>query len=76
MDAKEVAKIVTERCYAVNEVVLRRIDWYSYKENTTLSVEEDRIVIRTEMPIKGVFDTMILYPNGDSEIKMEFDHDL
>lgn len=74
MNAKEVAKIVTTNCYTLNEVMLRRIDWYSYKENTTVSVEESRIVIRTEMPIKGVYDTMILYPNGESEIKMEFDH--
>ena len=74
MNAKEVAKIVITNCYALNEVMLRRIDWYSYKENTTVSVEESRIVIRTEMPIKGVYDTMILYPNGESEIKMEFDH--
>lgn len=75
MDAAEVEKIVTDKGYTLNEVVLRRIGWYSYKENTTLSIEDDRIIIRTEMPIKGVFDTMILYPNGDSEIRMDFDHD-
>ena len=74
MNAKEVAKIVKDLCYNVNEVVARRIGWYSYKENTTLSVEDDRIVIKTEMPIKGVYDTLILYPNGKSEVKMEFDH--
>lgn len=74
MDAKEVARIVTEKHYTVNEIVLRRLGWYSYKENTTLSVEEDRIVIRTEMPVKGIYDTLILYPNGESEVKMEFDH--
>ena len=68
MNAKEVTKIVTDKCYTLNEVVLRRIGWYSYKENTTLSVEDDRIVI------KGVYDTLILYPNGKSEVKMEFDH--
>ena len=71
MDAKEVTKIVTDIGYTVNEVNLRRIGWYSYKENTTLSVEEDRIVIKTEMPINGIYDTMILYSNGESEIKME-----
>lgn len=64
MNAKEVTKIVKDLCYTVNEVVERRIGWYSYKENTTLSVEDDRIVIKTEMPIKGVYDTLILYPNG------------
>ena len=71
MNAKEVTKIVTDIGYTVNEVNLRRIGWYSYKENTTLSVEEDRIVIKTEMPINGIYDTMILYSNGESEIKME-----
>lgn len=54
MDSAEVTKIVTDKCYTLNEVVLRRIGWYSYKENTTLSVEDDRIVIKTEMPIKGM----------------------
>ena len=38
MNAKEVTRIVTDLCYTVNEVVERRIGWYSYKENTTLSV--------------------------------------
>lgn len=74
MDAAEVTRIVTDMCYTVNEVVERWIGWYSYKDNTTLSVEDERIVIKTEMPIKGVYDTLILYPNGKSEVKMEFDH--
>ena len=72
MDAKKVAKIIKENNYAVNEIVLRRIDWYSYKKNTAVSVEEDRIIIKTEMPIKGVYDTLILFPDGRSEVKMEF----
>ena len=73
MTTKEVAKIVKDKCYAVNEDIIRRIGWYSYKDNTTLSVEGDRIVIKTEMPVKGIYDTMILYPDGRSEVKMEFD---
>jgi len=73
MTAKEVAKIVKDKCYTVNEDIIRRIGWYSYKDNTTLSVEGDRIVIKTEMPVKGIYDTMILYPDGRSEVKMEFD---
>lgn len=69
---KEVAKLLKEKRYIVNKVIMRRIGWYSYKENTILSAENNRIIIRTEMPIKGVYDTLILYPNGESEVKMEF----
>ena len=73
MNAKEIVKIVEANRYTVNEVVLRRISWYSYKANTTVSVENDRIIIKTEMPIKGVYDTLILFPDGRSEVKMKFD---
>lgn len=73
MTAEEVAKIVTDRCYTVNEDIIRRIRWYTYEDHTTLSVEDDRIVVKTEMPVKGVYNTMILYPDGKSEVKMEFD---
>ena len=69
---KEVAKLLKEKRYIVKKVIMRRIGWYSYKENTILSAENNRIIIRTEMPIKGVYDTLILYPNGESEVKMEF----
>ena len=69
---EEVVNLLNEKRYIVNEVIMRRISWYSYKEITILSVEKDRIIIRTEMPIKGIYDTLILYPNGESEVKMEF----
>lgn len=73
MTAKEVMKVVADRHYAINEDMSRRIDWYSYEENTKLSVEENKTIIRTEMPIKGVYNTLVLYPDGNSEVKMEFD---
>lgn len=70
---EEVVNLLNEKRCIVNEVIImRRISWYSYKENTIISVEKDRIIIRTEMPIKGIYDTLILYPNGESEVKMEF----
>lgn len=69
---EEVVNLLNEKRYIVNEVIMRRISWYSYKEITILSVEKGRIIIRTEMPIKGIYDTLILYPNGESEVKMEF----
>ena len=71
--AKDVLKIVSEKHYALNDDIMRRIEWYSYKDATTLIEEDGRIVIRTEMPIKGVYDTMILYPNGKSEVTIQFD---
>ena len=73
MTAKEVMKVVAGRQYAINEDMSRRIDWYSYEENTKLSVEENKTIIRTEMPIKGVYNTLVLYPDGNSEVIMEFD---
>ena len=56
---EEVVNLLNEKRYIVNEVIMRRISWYSYKEITILSVEKDRIIIRTEMPIKGIYDTVI-----------------
>ncbi len=73
MTAKEVMKVVADRHYSINEDMSRRIDWYSYEENTKLSVEENKTIIRTEMPVKGVYNTLVLYPDGNSEVKMEFD---
>ena len=69
---EEVVNLLNEKRYIVNEVIMRRISWYSYKAITILAVEKDRIIIRTEMPIKGIYDTLILYPNGESEVKMKF----
>ena len=73
MDEKDILDLVNKKGYAVNEVMLRRIRGYGYKAHTTLSVEEDRIVLKSELPIKGVYDTLILYPNGKSKLNMEFD---
>ncbi len=73
VNIKEVTKLMKEKRYIVNGDAMRRIGWYHYKGTTTISEEESKIVIRTEMPIKGVYDTLILYPNGASEVKMEFD---
>lgn len=73
VDAKAVMKALIANSYAMNEDNLRRVDWYKYEKNTVLSVESDRMVVKTEMPIKGVYNTLILYPNGDSDVKMEFD---
>lgn len=73
VDAKAVIKALKANNYAVNEDNLRRVDWYKYEKHTVLSVDDEQIVVKTEMPIKGVFDTLILYPNGDSDVKMEFE---
>lgn len=73
VDAKAVIKALKANNYAVNEDNFRRVDWYKYEKHTVLSVEDDQIVVKTEMPIKGVFDTLFLYPNGDSDVKMEFE---
>lgn len=73
MDAKAVMKALIANSYAMNEDNLRRVDWYKYEKNTVLSVESDRMVVKTEMPIKGIYNTLILYPNGDSDVKMEYD---
>ena len=43
---EEVVNLLNEKRYIVNEVIMRRISWYSYKEITILSVEKDRIIIR------------------------------
>lgn len=73
VDAKAVMKALIANSYTMNEDNLRRIDWYKYEDNTVLSIESDRMVVKTEMPIKGIYNTLILYPNGDSDVKMEYD---
>ena len=73
VDAKAVMKALIANNYDINEDNLRRVDWYKYEKHTVLSIESDRIVVRTEMPIKGIFNTLILYSNGDSDVKMEFE---
>lgn len=73
MDGNKLKEILKENNYKFNRYLLRRVYWYDYKDNTVVLVGKDKTVVTTEMPIRGVHNVLIIYPNGESEVEMEFD---
>lgn len=59
--------------YEVSEHGLRRLVRYAYEDNTQMQLKEDRLIITTETNIKGVYNTLLLFPNGKSEVQFDFD---
>ncbi len=73
MDGNKLEEILKENNYKLNRDVIRRVHWYDYRDNTIVLAGKNKTVVTTEMPIKGVHNVLIIYPNGKSEVKMEFD---
>ncbi len=73
MDANKLRRILKDNNYKTNPDLIRRINWYSYTDETIVLVDKDRIVVSTELAIKGVYNVMIIYPDGKSEVEMKFD---
>lgn len=67
-----IAVIMDKDNYESNETVNRRITNYDFQENTTITHNNRQIKISTETSIKGVFNVLIIYPNGMSKLDFEF----
>lgn len=67
-----IAVIMDKDNYELNETVNRRITNYDFQENTTITHNNRQIKISTETSIKGVFNVLIIYPNGISKLDFEF----
>lgn len=68
---KEVLELLSEKSYQITKIVERRVRHYQYEKNTEIKTENDKIIITTEINIKGVYNTLVIYPNGDSELKFD-----
>ncbi len=69
----ELALVMVQYNFKMNETIRKRINNYQFETNTTLTYDEKHIKISTETKIKGVYDVLILFSNGDSKVELEFD---
>ncbi len=67
---KKVMKLLKEKGYEISKSIDRRVRRYEYEKSTEIRLEEDKVIITTEIKIKGVYNTLIIHPDGTS--KLEF----
>lgn len=63
--------IMAKYKYLTNENINRRISNYEFDNDTTIFYDEDKIKISTELNIKGIFNVLTIYRNGDSKLEFE-----
>ena len=63
--------IMAKYKYLTNETISRRINNYDFNKDTIITYDEDKIKISTEMNIKGIFNVLNIYRNGDSKLEFE-----
>ena len=57
--------------YLTNETINRRINNYDFNKDTIISYDEEKIKISTEINIKGIYNVLIIYRNGESKLEFE-----
>lgn len=67
-----IAVIMDKDNYELNGTINRRINNYDFQEHTTIIHDDAQIKISTETKIKGVYNVLVLYPNGMSKLDFEF----
>ena len=67
-----IALIMEKDNYIINETINRRINKSDFQESTSITHNDEQIKIRTETNIKGVYNVLILYPDGMSKLDFEF----
>ncbi len=68
-----VVTALIENGYPITYENARRLGNYSYKENTVFFKKENCIVVRTPLDATPVYNTLILYDDGHTEVKLEFE---
>ncbi|MBR2886050.1 MAG: hypothetical protein IKB93_14880 [Clostridia bacterium] len=67
-----IALIMEKDNYIINETINRRINKYDFQEHTSITHDDKQIKISTETNIKGVYNVLIIYPDGMSKLDFEF----
>ena len=67
-----VNSVMNQLNYVTNETVRRRINHYQFQRHTTVAHTDKYIRVSTETKIKGVYDVLLLFPCGISEMLFEF----
>ena len=62
--------------YRLDEDTLRRIMRYSYAENTKIGARDGKTVVSTEINIKGIYNTLTIFPDGSSRLSLDFEDPL
>jgi len=67
-----IALIMDKDDYKINETINRRLNKYDFQEHTSITHDDKQIKISTETNIKGVYNVLIIYPDGMSKLDFEF----
>ncbi len=73
---KEAYSMLQANGYEVSEHGLRRLRHYAYEENTQMQFKADSFIITTETNIKGIYNTLLFFPNGTSKVQLDFEDPL
>ncbi len=73
---KEVLLWTAREKYRLDEDTLRRIMRYSYAENTKIGARDGKTVVSTEINIKGIYNTLTIFPDGSSRLSLDFEDPL
>lgn len=58
--------------YVITKITERRINNYIYQENTVITKEKNYIKISSKTNITGVYNILIIYADGTTDLKFEF----
>jgi hypothetical protein len=62
----------TAHGFTINDKVMYRVANYEYREDTDIRVEDDRIIVETQV-IPGVRDILIIKKDGTTVLDFWFD---
>ena len=68
-----IALLMNKYNYKINETINRRINNYDFKDNTVITHNNLYIKISTQTHIKGIYNVLFLFCDGDSKLDFEFD---
>jgi hypothetical protein len=63
--------IMAKYKYLTNETINRRISNYEFNNDTIITYDEEKIKISTEINIKGIYNVLFIYRNGESKLEFE-----
>lgn len=73
-EARKMINLLVSSGYQINEVITRRIFKISSCGELQYKLKKRSAIIGVEMAIKGVYNTLTVYPNGKSKLSFLFDN--
>ena len=67
----DIGLIMYKLNYKITEITSRRINHFHFEANTIITHNNEQIKISTETAIKGVYNILLLFPDGTSKLDFE-----